>query len=72
MAIYTLTISVGMLGGIFLSTALFSALGAPGLDLYFGGIAGGLVLLTALRYRDLRRGDSGRPVDPGSVRTPVR
>lgn len=56
MAIYSLVISLGMLLGLFLSTQLFSAYGANGLDIYFGGIAIALVALTSLRYSDLRKG----------------
>jgi hypothetical protein len=55
MAIYSLTISLGMLIGLLVSTQLYSAYQANGLDLYFGGIGVGLVALTLLRYRDLRR-----------------
>ncbi len=51
MAVYTLTISLGMMIGLLVSTSLFDAAGATGLDLYFGGIAVGLVLLTVARYR---------------------
>jgi len=55
MAIYSLVISLGMIVGLAASTGLFGALGNLGLDLFFGGIAAGLALLTALRTIDLRR-----------------
>ncbi|HXQ94645.1 MAG TPA: MFS transporter [Thermoplasmata archaeon] len=56
MAIYTLTIALGMLIGLLVSTALYSRFGATGLDAYFGGIAVALVGLTLVRYHDLRAG----------------
>ncbi|MCI4325943.1 MAG: MFS transporter [Thermoplasmata archaeon] len=55
MAIYTLTISLGMLIGLLASTTLFSHFGAAGLDVFFGAIALGLVALTLVRYYDVRR-----------------
>ncbi|MFG1529766.1 MAG: MFS transporter [Thermoplasmata archaeon] len=55
MAIYSLVISLGMIVGLAASTSLFGALGNLGLDLFFGSIAAGLALLTALRTIDLRR-----------------
>ncbi|MCI4350469.1 MAG: MFS transporter [Thermoplasmata archaeon] len=55
MAVYTLMISLGMITGLAASTGLFAALGAVGLDLFFGSIAAALVVLTGLRYVDLRR-----------------
>jgi MFS family permease len=54
MAIYSLVISLGMLIGILASTQLYGRYGAHGLDAYFGAIAGGLVVLTWARYRDVR------------------
>jgi MFS family permease len=54
MAIYTLTIALGMLIGLLVSTTLYSRFGAPGLDAYFGGIAAALVGLTLVRYHDLK------------------
>lgn len=51
MAIYSLTISAGMVVGLVLSTSLFAVLGTVGLYLFFGVIAGGLVGLTVARYR---------------------
>jgi MFS transporter, DHA1 family, multidrug resistance protein len=56
MAIYSLVISLGMLIGILVSTQLYDRYGAAGLDLYFGLVAAGLVLLTLIRLRDIRAG----------------
>ncbi len=66
MAIYSLTISLGMVLGLIASTGLFSLLGNPGLYVFFGSIAVALVAFTFARYRDpgLRAA--------GSVTTPVR
>ena len=61
MAIYSLVISLGMLIGILAATQLFDRFGIPGLDGYFGSVAGGLVLLTLLRYRDVQRGPLAAP-----------
>jgi MFS family permease len=55
MAVYTLMISLGMILGLVASTGLFAALGSVGLDVFFGSIGSALVLLTAIRYLDLRR-----------------
>src|SRR4029077_5629289 len=41
MAIYSLTISLGMVIGLLVSTQLFAAYGADGLDAYFAGVAAG-------------------------------
>jgi MFS family permease len=64
MSVYTLSISLGMLGGLLLSTGLYSRYGAPGLDLYFGLIAVALVILTVVRYQDTRRATSPPIVAP--------
>ncbi|MFZ0830351.1 MAG: MFS transporter [Thermoplasmata archaeon] len=61
MAVYSLVISLGMIIGLVVSTTFYSAYGFFGLDLFFGLVAGGLVLLTFLRLNDLRR---PVPVDP--------
>lgn len=53
MAIYSLSISLGMLLGLLLSTELYRAYGADGLDAYFGLIAVALVLLTVGRVRQV-------------------
>ena len=66
MAIYSLTISLGMLIGLIASTELYSHLGAVGLDLFFGVIAAGLVLLTLVRYLDLRAVARGPPTPPAA------
>jgi MFS family permease len=54
MAIYTLTISLGMFLGLGVSTSLYSAFGAAGLDVFFGVVGAALVALTTVRYLDLR------------------
>ena len=64
MAIYSLVISLGMLLGLLLSTALYSRYGANGLDAYFGAIAIGLVVLTLLRYQDVARTPGPTPGVP--------
>ncbi len=71
MAVYSLTISLGMLVGLLVSTQLYSRYGAPGLDVFFGGVAAGLIALTLVRYRDVR---SGRIVEgtPTPPTTPAR
>lgn len=56
MAIYTLTISLGMWVGLSISTGLYERWKALGLDLFFGGIAVALAVLTALRVLDVRSG----------------
>ena len=56
MAVYTLTISLGMWVGLAVSTGLYTTFGATGLDLFFGGIAAVLGGLTALRVWDVRTG----------------
>ena len=66
MAIYSLSISAGMVLGLVASTGLFAYFGNPGLYLFFGSIAVALVVLTILRYRET----SLRP--EGALRTPVR
>jgi len=57
MAIYSLTISLGMVLGLAVSTTLYDALGTPGLDLFFGGISATLVALTVLQWRRVRSGE---------------
>ncbi len=54
MAVYSLVISAGMVVGLWGSTALYSALGVAGLDLFFLLIAGGITLTTTLRLDDLK------------------
>jgi MFS family permease len=52
MAIYSLTISLGMTIGLVSSTELFSHLGNTGLYIFFGAIAGSLTILTVARLVD--------------------
>ncbi len=52
MAIYSLTISAGMVLGLVASTGLFTLLGNAGLYVFFGSIAVALVVFTVERYRD--------------------
>jgi MFS family permease len=54
MAIYSLTISLGMVLGLVGATQLQARLGNTGLYLFFGGVAVALVALTLLRLRDVR------------------
>ncbi|HEV2166978.1 MAG TPA: MFS transporter, partial [Thermoplasmata archaeon] len=72
MSVYTLTISLGMIGGLVLSTTLFDAFGPDGLDVYFSGIALGLGVLTLLRYRDTRTRRGLAPELPATPTTPAR
>jgi len=55
MAIYSLTISSGMLVGLLASTGLYDRLGNAGIYLFFGAIATVLGLLTAARIVEARR-----------------
>ena len=72
MAIYSLVISLGMLLGLLLSTGLYSRYGANGLDVYFGGIALALVLLTLWRLDEVRKRPSlDAPAARGAT-TPAR
>ncbi len=63
MAVYSLVISAGMIAGLLGATALYSALGLVGIDLFFSVIGVGLVILTVLRGYDLRTGRA--PPEPG-------
>ncbi len=54
MAIYSLTISLGMFVGLLASTALYSRFGSEGLYPYFGAIAAVLAGLTAARWVEAR------------------
>jgi MFS family permease len=66
MAIYSLTISLGMLVGLIGSTNLYARYGNPGIYLFFGLVSAGLILLTVARLRD-------RPsVVPLAPTTPAR
>jgi MFS family permease len=55
MAVYSLTISLGMLVGLLASTSLYAQFGNLGIFAFFGGIAAVLGLLTALRWLEERR-----------------
>jgi len=55
MAIYSLTISLGMFVGLLSSTALYGRFGPTGLYPYFGAIAAVLVGLTVARWVEARR-----------------
>ena len=66
MAIYSLTISLGMLVGLVASTQLYAQLGKPGLYVFFGGLGVALAALTAARIVELR----GR--SPEASTTPAR
>jgi MFS family permease len=72
MGVYTMTISLGMLIGLLVSTGLFDDFGAAGLDVYFGLIAFGLILLTALRYRERPTPDAGLDSTAAPTTTPAR
>jgi MFS family permease len=65
MAIYTLTISLGMVLGLVLSTTLYAQLGTVGIDLFFAGISTTLVALTLVRWHRIRAGTIG-------ITTPAR
>jgi MFS family permease len=66
MAIYSLTISLGMLVGLIASTYLYAHFGDVGIYIFFTFVSVGLVLLTVARLRD-------RPqVLPGTPTTPAR
>lgn len=64
MAIYSLTISLGMIIGLVASTQLVDRLGTPGLDVFFGSIAAALAALTAARYVQARRESAARSTTP--------
>ncbi len=64
MSVYTLTISLGMIGGLVLSTWLYDTFDSIGLDIYFAGIAIGLAALTLARWW-------GHRVGPAPDRTNV-
>jgi MFS family permease len=64
MAIYSLTISVGMLVGLLASSQLYSHLGNLGLYLFFGSVGAALVGLTVARLAELRNAGPDRPTLP--------
>jgi MFS family permease len=64
MAIYSLTISLGMILGLVVGTQLVALWGNDGYYVFFGGIAAALVTLSAFRYREVRLGPGGTPTTP--------
>ena len=64
MAIYSLTISLGMVLGLVVGTQLVERLGNPGYYLFFGGVGGALVVLSLFRYQEVRLGPPGVPMLP--------
>jgi MFS family permease len=54
MAIYSLTISLGMVIGLIASTSLFGRFGLTGLYVFFGGVTAVLAAFTAVRWWELR------------------
>jgi hypothetical protein len=59
-----------MLIGLLTSTQLYSRYGPSGLDVFFGAIAVALIVLTLLRFRDLRSA-APVPVAPESPPSPT-
>jgi MFS family permease len=66
MALYSLTISLGMILGLILGTQLVDLLGNDGYYVFFAGVSVALVAISVFRYRDVRPGPAG------TVTTPVR
>jgi MFS family permease len=64
MAIYSLTISLGMILGLILGTQLVERLGNGGYYLFFSGIGAALVALTVARYWDARVVSTPHPTTP--------
>ena len=64
MAVYSLTISLGMILGLVVSTQLIAWLGNVGLFVFFGAVSAALVLLTVARYADVRRPLPATPTTP--------
>jgi len=64
MAIYSMTISAGMLVGLFASSQLYSRLGNTGLYFFFGALGIGLAALTAARIAELRGQAPDRATTP--------
>jgi MFS family permease len=64
MAIYSLTISLGMILGLVVGTQLVARLGTDGYYVFFGVIAGALVALTAARYWDVDAALAAAPTTP--------
>jgi len=66
MAIYSVTISLGMLVGLIASTGLYSRYGNAGIYVFFGLVSAGLILLTVARIRETARAARA------PITTPVR
>jgi len=64
MAIYSLTISLGMILGLVLGTQLVDRFGNDGYYLFFGGIAVALVAISTFRYWEVRLGPPGESTTP--------
>lgn len=64
MAIYSLTISLGMIVGLVLGTQLVDRFGNDGYYLFFGGVAVALVALSVFRNREVRLGPMAAPTTP--------
>jgi len=64
MAIYSLTISLGMLVGLLLASQLYSNLGNLGLYIFFGLVSGALIGLTVARIVSVRPSRSLGPTIP--------
>jgi len=64
MAIYSLTISLGMLVGLIASTSLYSRYGNPGIYVFFGLVSAGLIGLTVARLRENVAVGSVSPTTP--------
>jgi len=64
MAIYSLTISLGMVLGLVVGTQLVDRLGNEGYYVFFGGVAAGLVALSVARHLAVRLGPSGELTTP--------
>jgi MFS family permease len=64
MAIYSLTISLGMILGLVVGTQLVAHFGTTGYYLFFGSIAGALVLLTVFRQQTVELAPAAAPTTP--------
>ena len=64
MAIYSLTISLGMILGLVLGTQLVAHLGNDGYYLFFGSIGAALVAITGVRYQVGRSAPRSVPTTP--------
>jgi MFS family permease len=64
MAIYSLTISLGMILGLVVGTQLVDRLGNEGYYVFFGGVAAALVVLSVARHGEVRLGPSGEVTTP--------